>query len=285
MKNILISTDFSAHADRALEKAVFLATEHSATLHLLHVTHFLSRPQWWERDEDFLRKEAENLAHAHLKSYPAAAKLDVVVHIVEGDAFAEIIGLAQKLRVDLIVMGLHNKTSMPDLFVGTTIERVIRKGTQPVLMVKDKHMGAYQKVAAAVDFSQPCQNALQVAARIAPHSTFQLLHFYDVPFSGFLADEQSSNIVHQESLKRLDAFLGSQADLFAEYDITTETVHRAASVIPGILATVEEHHTQLLAMGTHTRSGIGNALLGSTAQAILANPPCDVLVAGDMAFA
>ena len=65
--------------------------------------------------------------------------------------------------LDLIVMGSHRKQLLLDIFVGTTIERVIRKGSFPVLMVNHEAQRKYENVVAAVDMSDASANALRVA--------------------------------------------------------------------------------------------------------------------------
>jgi universal stress protein E len=266
-----------------LERAVDLATQFGAKLHLIHVMDTLKISQWWERDKDFLRKEAKGLAKAYLKGYPETENMDVKIHIADGDAFEEIINFSQKIKADLIVMGLHNKTKFPDLFVGTTVERVIRMGTKPLLMVKDKPLGQYKKVAVAVDFSMPTQKALLMATTIAPKSAFYLIHVYDVPFAGFITDEYARDFVENESMRQLDELFEKHKKRFKEKDIKAKKILKQNAVISGILSAVDEVKPHVLVMGTHARSGIGNAMIGSTAKQILASPPCDVLIAGDLA--
>lgn len=57
------------------------------------------------------------------------------VAILTGDAFDAILRTAEMVSADLIVMGTHRKQLLRDIFVETTIERVIRTGPYPVLMV------------------------------------------------------------------------------------------------------------------------------------------------------
>jgi nucleotide-binding universal stress UspA family protein len=44
-----------------------------------------------------------------------------------------------------------------------------------------------------------------------------------------------------------------------------------------VLEAVRETRCDLLALGTHGRSGLGRALLGSVAESMIARAPCDVL--------
>jgi len=46
----------------------------------------------------------------------------------------------------------------------------------------------------------------------------------------------------------------------------------------GITGAVADIKPDLLAIGTHGRSGVARAMLGSVAASLLAAPPCDILV-------
>ena len=60
-------------------------------------------------------------------------------------------------------MGSHRKQLLLDIFVGTTIERVIRKGSSPVLMVNNEAQRRYEKVVVPLDMSETSVDSLRVA--------------------------------------------------------------------------------------------------------------------------
>ena len=66
------------------------------------------------------------------------------------------------IEADLIVLGAHRKQLLRDIFVGTTIERVIRTSPYPVLMVNAEVEQDYRNVLAAVDMSEPSARAIRV---------------------------------------------------------------------------------------------------------------------------
>ena len=80
-----------------------------------------------------------------------------------GDPFDGILRTARTLKADLIVMGAHRKQLLRDIFVGTTIERVIRTGPYPVLMVNNEVQPPYRTALAAVDMSEASANAIRTA--------------------------------------------------------------------------------------------------------------------------
>jgi nucleotide-binding universal stress UspA family protein len=65
-----------------------------------------------------------------------------------------------------VVMGEHRKRLLRDVFVGTTIERVMRIGHRPVLMASGPAEWTYRRVLAAVDTSESAAYALRTAQRL-----------------------------------------------------------------------------------------------------------------------
>ena len=81
--------------------------------------------------------------------------------VVEGDPFDGILRAAASTGADLVVMGAHRKQLLRDILVGTTIERVIRTGPFPVLMVNKEVGQPYRTALAPVDLSEPSVNAIR----------------------------------------------------------------------------------------------------------------------------
>jgi len=58
------------------------------------------------------------------------------VIVKEGEPFVEIVKMAKKESVKLIVMGTHGTTGLDHILFGSTAEKVVRKSPSPVLTTR-----------------------------------------------------------------------------------------------------------------------------------------------------
>ena len=113
-----------------------------AQLHIVHVVDD-DQPEELVRIE---KREAERVLNEQAGSMPELSGVQAQLMVVTGDPFDGILKTAAEVNADLIVMGSHRKQLLLDIFVGTTIERVIRKGSFPVLMVNYEAQRKYEKL-------------------------------------------------------------------------------------------------------------------------------------------
>jgi len=195
IQRILIATDFSPRAQRAVARATLLAKEHRSTLHLAHtVVRYPAGavPRSWRAaiGEPEVEERCMAAARADMRAVretlEASDNLDIVEHVNAGSPAMEIDNLAQHLAVDLVVVGAHGRGFLRDALFGTTAFRLLQRCAVPILTVKSDRVERYRKVLVAVDFSDSSKVALGFALRIAPGADFIALHVVHIPFDGRL---------------------------------------------------------------------------------------------------
>ncbi len=277
MKKFLMATDLSARSDRALERAVMLAQDHEAYLTIAHVI-----------DEDLpsaLSDAQEDAAKHAIDEYVdklAAGKRDrISIKVVCGRAHADILDMSEKVEADLVILGMHREDAFKDRFRGTTAERIIRAGGVPVLLVKDRVIRPYQQVIVGVDFSAFSRRAVEFAVQFVPNGNFHLVHAYGVPFEGFLyghdTKRQVAKLQEVEFEKMIDDEMATFLASLDQKVAGIERVMKQGTVREVIFEQARRLKPDLVAMGTHGRTGIAHAFLGSVAEDLLRAPPCDVL--------
>ncbi|MCG8444061.1 MAG: universal stress protein [Caulobacterales bacterium] len=277
---ILVASDLSARSDRALERAVALAVEHDSRL---VVTHVLD-DELPAAAQDRMAVAAKDEIGASLAKADCPGGLDCAIDIRRGADHRDILRAAEACEADLVVLGVHRNETAGKPFTGTTVERAIRQGRRPILVVSDRVRGPYDSVVIGTDFSVFSRFAIRAAAAVAPSASLHLAHAFLVPFAGFQGgpeirrglredfEAELGRVVEQE----MDALVSNARDGAQTRPIEKIVRHGEARVV--LRAEVERVGAQLIVVGTHGRVGIAHALLGSVAENILTQPPCDVLV-------
>ena len=143
-KKLLFCTDFSEDAHWAFTYALHLAKTFNAKLLILHVTPEPVHPEQLsiylpqEKLEELKKsqkKEIDQQLEIHyIKKMKGHKNYKVIVK--EGEPFLEIIRIAKKESVKLIVMGTHGRTGLDHILFGSTAEKVVRRAPCPVLTTR-----------------------------------------------------------------------------------------------------------------------------------------------------
>ena len=133
---ILVPTDFSYAADRALQYAMQLARRQHARLALLHVVAPAAIPSAFLTSVRTDLPQLAELSGEHLARLARRMRLRPQHAVVRtGPAAEEILRFADEIGTDLIVIGSRGHGKLEQLLIGTTAERVVREARCPVLVV------------------------------------------------------------------------------------------------------------------------------------------------------
>ena len=148
LKKLLVATDFSVHAELALQYGLSLAQEYQSELHLVHV---ISGSRSTEAEIEWTSPENEGPYHAAARrlheSVPAEVHLwsDVTHAVREGRPPREIVSYAVEQDIDLICLGAHGQGFTLGSLFGTTTDRVLRQAPCPVLVARSLNSDASNK--------------------------------------------------------------------------------------------------------------------------------------------
>src|SRR3954467_7751557 len=156
--NIVAAIDFLTRSNRALRQAGLLARSPDATLHLVHVVDE-DQPAELIRIEE---REAQRVLVEQIASMPELQNVQCYPIVVKGHPFDGILRAAAAADADLVVMGAHRKQFLRDILTGTTIERVIRGGRYPVLMVNNEAQRRYERALVPTDMSNTSADAIRI---------------------------------------------------------------------------------------------------------------------------
>ena len=290
IKRIVVGTDMSLLASWAAARAALLAHElGSESVDVIHVVdnlaiealrHLIQTPLETERRlMDLSRKQLTEIERALSEKYRIAV---TTTTLNVGRPYTELVRYAEFVDAGLVVLGAHGGGLVRKLFVGSTVDRVLRKLTRPVLIVKREPQARYRKILIPVDFSEYSGQATEFAMNIAPHAHIIVLHAFEVPFKAKLesdgVDDKLIQIYEKEvqaqKKKEMQQFI---SELGAQKD-TLSTVIESGPASTVIRKNMEVLDPDLIVIGKHGQSDQDETLLGGVTTRVIQDAGCDVLV-------
>lgn len=294
VRRILLATDFSECAARALDYAVFLAMSCAARLQVLYVLEGLP---WMDPDSEGVCDTEQYRRLHELIQDVARRGVDVEGYYAVGIPSERINLAVEEFSTDMVVLGIHGRAGLDHFCLGRTAESVVRHAPCPVLTVRlvrerdrpqEKHRMLSRnihRILVPMDFS-PCSFAsLNYAIEVAKHfdAAMSLLHvvepvYYDLDLGlGFLKTEECCGRAHSECrLSELVEFVGS-------HGLSVYLSVRGG--IPGdsIVACAREQGADLIVMGAQEHRARYRPMSG-VREAVLRWAPCPVLTVKSARF-
>ena len=285
---MLVPIDLSPASDRVVGRVAQLPLAEGCRITLLHVISMDLPVRDRKRAEVAARKVLRAEAQELGRQLPRGVALQSVV--AQGAAATEIARYATSVKAELVVMGRYGGSVLRDVFLGSTAERVIRRGQLPVLAVRLRARTPYRHPALALDIDQAANESVAMLLRIIPpkRPPVTVIHAFDVPHYGMLNpgmstddaeeynDEYREKALHEIAALLRKALLRSKA---GPDDAPIWKAHiRYGTPRLVIERTVRRTDTDLLVLGTRGRSGAAYLFLGTVAGDVLRNVACDVLV-------
>ena len=288
-QTVLCATDLSSRCDRAVDRAALLAREWHARMVVVHAlettSEFLQSRRLhdlptWQRPQD----RAEAVAQ-QLRSDMVDAGADPTVVVETGEPAAVILAQAERQKADLIITGVARSELFGRRLIGTTVDALIRRADTPILLVRGRPRQPYRNIVVASDFSPGSRQGLELAARLFAPAPLTLFHAYSVPTGGALdtarqAREGWRSLVRQDAQIFLD-----QSDLGSMYPRDVRLLLEEGDAGLLLRDYVGVAAVDLVVTGAPSRGALMEMLLGSTAQRLVDEMPCDVLVARSRADA
>jgi len=289
---IVVATDFSETARRALVRACELAKTHSARLVIVNSLTLdplpLGGPELMVLPPDFetqvreasLKALSDWVEEARAKGVAAEAELET------GSPADAIVAAAKRLGADLLVIGTRGNTGFKHLLLGSVAEAVVRDAACPVLTVHpgdDRPLDSVRRVLLPTDFSDDAKHAVDTVsnllARRIEEIELLLLHVYQLPvmvapLSGFAPEMP---ILIEDAREMAHKSLDPQAEELRAKGFRVQVIGREGDPATVVTELAESDDVDLIAMGTRGLSRLKQVLLGSTAERVVQHARCPVL--------
>lgn len=265
MKTILVPIDFSEQSKYALNFAAQLAEKGKLQIQAIHI---IEGPQNHtfntmgdgiaNESEDYfflkqlLEKTKENMRN--LVESKAYAGINIIGSVEIGNPYQSISKAIADHQADLVVMGSKGVSGIDEVLIGSNTEKVVRHAKCPVITIKSEvKLNTIQNIVLATNLREE-QSRLFVELKKLQALTGAKLHLVKI---------NTTNDFHTQR---------QMQDEFVRYinDHQLANVHTAiyneTSEEEGILAYAEDVNADMIAIGTHGRTGLLHLLSGSIAE-------------------
>ncbi len=188
MTKILVPTDFSETAEKALRYAMQIAARSNGEIYLCHIYTPISNPFIEAVDQ----RETYNAGHEmnlmsdlhKLRDKVQAEAPDVKIVAVLGRSplVGSILKFAEDNQIDMIVMGTQGASGLQKVVVGTVAVRIMEKTSLPLLLIPEEYEWKHpEQIVLATGYHQDDTQALHISGFLASmfDARIKVVHLID----------------------------------------------------------------------------------------------------------
>ena len=284
MKSILVPTDFSELADKAIDIAIDFAKNTQTTIHLLHSVEIL---HVWSEVSNYMDIDTSNqegYSYMHIVTEKATEKLnqyksliekegiDCVVAVENGKPYESVLHYIKYNNINLAIMGTKGVSGISEAVIGSNAQKIIRGATCPILTIKKEQESLFfDNILLASDFHDDKINAnIDYVKRLASYFNSNItLLFVATPLNFLSESELKGNIDKIAAKSNLE-----------NYNIV---IHKAASAEEGIMEYCQLKTPDIVAISTHGKGFFRKLFISNTTE-YLANHLSTPLLSMPMNF-
>jgi nucleotide-binding universal stress UspA family protein len=192
------------------------------------------------------------------------------------------VDIARGKEADLIALGTYGRKGLKRLLMGSVTSQVVMNSTCDVLVVKrpcSECSGSYQSLLVPFDGSGSSKKALERACALSKAEGAEVSVLYVIPryeeLMDFFKTDSIKKSLYREAEKIVESAKKIAAGLGVEIKAVVQEGHAGDKIVE--LADTMKH--DLVVVGTHGWRGVDKALMGSTAERVIAHASCPILIA------
>lgn len=273
-KLILVPTDFSEPAVRALRYASAFAQRFGAHLLVIYADPFISPVDFmaipagtFDESREVMMEKAREELQSHAEEN-IASTVPFDLRVVVGTPAAAIVEVARSAGANLVIMGTHGRSGVSRLVLGSVTESVMRMSPAPVIAVNasvSEDAAHIHKVLSPVTFTAESRSALLHAASLVTDSV--------------------APMVLLGTAEEIDAHMGTQSLMRLQKWIPIELAGRCETKLMApnsdagdIVGEAVATGANLIALGVEPDRTVFETLRGTLAERVVQQSSCPVLV-------
>jgi len=293
-KNILFSTTASPACDSAARVAFDMAKRYDSELTVFHVLGIPSRGfsqsvldvrtgEQISYDEDYLDWVKDEIKNTYEKQLETHSKC--TIESIVGVPHTEILRIARKKNIDLIVMGSSTREENEQSYAyrnmaGSTLQAVTKSARCPVLIIgrpAASFWGGFSNIVFGTDFSKASDSAFTFALKTAKTlgCTLHLFHAFDISavHAGKIMEQDEIEDKIRDAREKMRQKYVPKMKGFDDYEIE---IWEGIPYVE-IVKYARENYADLVVMAHHTKApSPEKTMLGSTVEQVVLRATCPV---------
>jgi nucleotide-binding universal stress UspA family protein len=225
-----------------------------------------------------MREDGERLLKRMVAQVPSDAG-PVAPRLEIGKPADAIVSVAERERIDLILMGSRGRNALEEILLGSVSHRVVSYASCPVLVITGP-MPSLRRMVLAVEGQDDADAAKRTMA-LKPFKPVTHITVLNVlPFGHCLWPEGTSETeaMRQQSLKCAWAFVWDVAGQLSPFGYQTDGLVGMGSPTTAILQQAAALEADLIAVGSQCGHGLPRCMLGTVPHGVLHRTNRPVLV-------
>lgn len=272
LEKILLATDFLQSSDNLITNGIGVAQTFDSRIFLVHVL----PPELGNRKvQQFLEESAAGKLRSVRERIEQAGVKTGEPMLLLGNHYEKITSAAERIDANLLMIGAGEIQKGEKYQLGTTAEKIIRRSSKPVLVIKENQPFSIKTILCPVDFSRESSRALKNALVAARRFDAKLivLSVYEEAVSLKMAPGYDAKEAFRKYEEQFNRFL----EKFTWHGVSCHKEVIAGKPSVEILQAVHRYHADLLIMGTTGRTGLNRMMMGSVTERVVREVPCSFL--------
>ena len=281
-ESILVGFDESQYSKAALIEAANWTKRHGGKVILVHAVYF--DPEEFGIAPAQLEKRlrvGEKMCIQTKEMLTSEFGIEVQSLICEGDPPTVIVDIAREKKADLIILGTYGRRGLKRLLMGSVTSHVIVNSPTDVLVVKKpcaECAGEYKSILVPFDGSVSSQKAINRACQLSSIDNADVTALYVIPRYEEMVEFFRSESIKKSLLQEAQKITDEAKRIASKNGISIKVEIHEGQPAEQIIDTVKNLKNDLIVMGSYGWRGVNKAIIGSTAERVIIDAPCPILV-------
>jgi nucleotide-binding universal stress UspA family protein len=282
---IVVGFDESESSKAALKEASLRVREHGGRLLLVHAVFFDQEefailPSQMEERIAVGKRVCRTAKHELHEAYGMNGNVESF--LCEGEPPAMIVDIANEKQADLIALGTFGRKGLKRLLMGSVTSQVILNASCDVLVVKkpcSTCIGSYHSIVVPYDGSESSSKALVRACALSKIDGAEVSVLYVIPRYEEMIDFFKTDAIKKSLFQEAEKIVARAQSIAVQAGVPIKATVREGHAGEKIVEIADTMKHDLIVVGTHGWSGVNKAVMGSTAERVIAYASCPILIA------